>query len=106
MPYLRAHETIWCAVLPSFTLPRPTSPRILTPAAASSLKSSSTMPCSMTGAPAEIFTPPGRWDFAGGDHRGDAAVQVAVDPAELILAGSPVAADRMNVAVDETGCEG
>ena len=33
-------------------------------------------------------------------------MQVAVDPAELILAGRPVAANGMNVAVDEAGREG
>ncbi len=32
-------------------------------------------------------------------------MQIAVDPAELILAGCPVAADGMNVAVDEPGGE-
>src|SRR5438270_421470 len=60
MPYLRAQPTILRAVGPSFTPPSPTSPSSLTPAAASSLKSSSVMPGSITGAPACIFTPPGR----------------------------------------------
>jgi len=60
MPYLRAHPTILRAVGPSLTPPRPTSPSSRTPAAASSLKSSSTISCSMTGAPAWIFTPLGR----------------------------------------------
>ena len=60
MPYLRAQPTILRAVGPSLTPPRPTSPSSFTPAAASSLKSSSTMPLSITGAPACTFTPPGR----------------------------------------------
>src|SRR5210317_1339460 len=60
MPYLRAHLTICAAVSPALTEPRPTSPSSLTPASASSLKSDSTMPSSMTGAPASIFTPDGR----------------------------------------------
>src|SRR5664279_1760024 len=45
-------------------------------------------------------------DFTRGDHRGDATVHIAVDPAELILAGRPVAADGMNVAVDEPWYQG
>ena len=57
MPYLRAQATILRAVGPSFTPPRPTSPRKRTPAAASSWKSCSSMPGSITGAPAWTFTP-------------------------------------------------
>src|SRR5256885_5224483 len=60
MPYLRAQPTIFRAVGPSLTPPRPTSPNSLTPAAANSLKSSSTISHSITGAPACTFTPPGR----------------------------------------------
>ena len=126
MPYLRAHPTILRAVGPSLTPPRPTSPSSLTPAAANSLKSSSTISHSMTGAPACTFTPPGRSvqnarcakiaialsaddiarpaghvDFAGRDHRGDAAMQIAVDPADLVLPRRPVAGDGMDMAVDQ-----
>src|SRR3979411_1785942 len=32
-------------------------------------------------------------------------MQVAIDPAELTLAGRPIAANGMNMAVDETGGE-
>src|SRR5260370_28266685 len=53
-----------------------------------------------------ILRTAGRVDFAGGDHRGDAAVEVAIDPAKLILAGRPVAADGMDVAIYEAGSEG
>ena len=38
--------------------------------------------------------------------RGDAAMEKAVDPAELILARRPVAEHRMHMAVDETGTDG
>ena len=44
--------------------------------------------------------------FARGNHRGDSAVQVAVDPANLVLARSPIAGDRMHVAVDQSGRQG
>ena len=57
MPYLRAQATICFAFAPSFTPPRPTSPRSFTPASASSLKSCSVMPGSITGAPACSLTP-------------------------------------------------
>ncbi|MCC2666002.1 MAG: hypothetical protein K0S35_3924 [Geminicoccaceae bacterium] len=60
MPYLRAQATICLASSPRLTPPSPTSPSSLTPASAMSLKSSSTMPCSSTGAPACSLTPPGR----------------------------------------------
>ena len=88
------------------------------------------MPCSRTGAPGvdlhasgakrlegalrkdrhrlqtdDIFRAAGRVDFSGGNHRGDAAVQTAVDPAQLVLAGRPIAADRMHVAVDQSRSE-
>ena len=126
MPYLRAQATICFAFAPSLTPPRPTSPRSFTPASASSLKSCSVMPGSITGAPACSLTPltrkllnarcakmacafrptmsrgrPGLMHLPGRDHRGDAAVQRRVDPAELVLARSPVARDRVDVAVDE-----
>src|SRR5260221_94138 len=45
---------------------------------------------------------PGVWTSPA-DHRGDAAVQIAIDPPELILAWRPIAADGMDVAVDEAG---
>ena len=48
----------------------------------------------------------GHVDFAGGDHRGDPAVQVRVDPVELVLPRRPVAGDGMDVAVDQAGCDG
>ena len=51
----------------------------------------------------DIFGPPGSVNLSRRDHCGDAAVQIAVNPAELILAWSPVAADGMHVAVDEAG---
>ena len=47
----------------------------------------------------------GHVDLSGGNQRGDAAVQGAVDPMELLLAGRVVADDGMNVAVDQTGGE-
>src|SRR5271156_2630288 len=55
MPYLRAQATISRAVGPSLTPPSPTSPRKRTPAAASSSKSCSSLPASITGAPAPTF---------------------------------------------------
>ena len=58
MPCLRAQATICAASWPAFTEPRPISPRSPTPAAASSAKSCSTMPFSITGAPASTLTPP------------------------------------------------
>src|SRR6202046_706191 len=57
MPYLRAQATILRAVGPSLTPPSPTSPRKRTPAEASSSKSCSSIPGSITGAPACTFTP-------------------------------------------------
>src|SRR5574337_96808 len=60
MPYLRAQATICPASSPALTEPSPTSPSSLTPASASSLKSCSAIPFSMTGAPASTLTPPGR----------------------------------------------
>ena len=52
-----------------------------------------------------IFRAAGRVDFTGGNHRGDATVQAAVDPSELVLARRPIAADGMYVAVDQSGSE-
>src|SRR2546427_258156 len=43
--------------------------------------------------------------FACGNHRGHATMHVAVDPSQLILTGSPVARDRMYMAVDESWTE-
>ncbi len=76
MPYLRAQSTICRAVAPSFTVPRPTSPSRVTPAAASSAKSCSSMPCSITGAPASTFTPEGR-KFS---YQRCAAIAIALRP--------------------------
>ncbi len=45
----------------------------------------------------------GHVNFAGGNHRGDAAVEIAVDPADLVLPWRPVARDGMNMAVDQAG---
>jgi len=53
--------------------------------------------------PDDIFRATRSVYLSGRDHRGDAAMHVAVDPPELILAGRPVAANRMHMAVDETG---
>ena len=55
--------------------------------------------------PDYIFRAAGGVDFAGGDHGGDSAMQVAVDPADLILPRRPVAGDGMHVAVDQAGCK-
>ena len=60
IPCLRAQPTMRSASSPALTLPRPTSPSNVTPAAARSMKSCSSMPCSITGAPACTFTPFGR----------------------------------------------
>src|SRR5207249_4040354 len=51
--------------------------------------------------PDYIFRPPGRMHLASGDHCGDAAVHVAVNPSQLVLPWSPVAGDRVYVAVDQ-----
>ncbi len=59
MPYLRAQAIILRPVVPSFTVPRPTSPTSVTPASASSLKSFSSRPCSRMRAPARTFMPVG-----------------------------------------------
>ena len=84
------------------------------------------MPGSMQGAPAWTLTPPGRKfancalrrngqrleaddvaraarhvHLAGRDHGGDAAIEVGVDPADLVLARRPVAGDGVHVAVDQ-----
>src|SRR6266481_8271199 len=45
----------------------------------------------------------GHMNLAGGNHGGDAAMQVAVDPADLVLPRRPVAGDAMDVAVDQAG---
>src|SRR6516164_9726917 len=41
--------------------------------------------------------------FAGRNHRRDAAVKAAINPAQLVLPRRPVASDRMHVAVDQSG---
>ncbi|MEH2515958.1 hypothetical protein V1279_001531 [Bradyrhizobium sp. AZCC 1610] len=43
----------------------------------------------------------GHVNFACGDHGGDAAVEIAVDPVGLVLPRRPVAGDGMDVAVDQ-----
>jgi len=53
----------------------------------------------------DVFGAAGGVHFSGGDHCSDAAVKVAIDPAELILAGRPVPADGVHVAVYEAGGE-
>ncbi len=55
--------------------------------------------------PDDVARSAGHVHFAGGDHRGDAAMQARVDPAELILARRPVAGNRMHMAVDKAGDE-
>src|SRR3989442_7177668 len=60
IPCVLAQRTIGAASLPDLTEPSPISPTSLTPAAAISAKSFSTMPSSRMGAPAWTFTPPGR----------------------------------------------
>jgi len=51
----------------------------------------------------DIARPARHVHLAGGDHGGDAAMQVAVDPAHLVLPRCPVASDGMNMAVDQAG---
>src|SRR5580704_560952 len=53
----------------------------------------------------DVFGAARRMHFAGGNHGGDAAMQAAIDPAELILARSPVAGNGMDVTIDEAGTE-
>ena len=53
--------------------------------------------------PDDVARPARRVHFAGRDHRGDAAMQAGVDPAELVLPGRPVAGYRMDMAVDQAG---
>ncbi len=48
----------------------------------------------------------GHVDLARGNHGGDAAVQKAVDPADLVLPRGPVAGDGMHMAVDQAGRHG
>jgi len=54
----------------------------------------------------DVARPAGRMDLASRDHRGDAAVEAAVDPVELLLARGVVADDRVDMAVDQAGAEG
>src|SRR5262249_52746821 len=53
----------------------------------------------------DVLRAPGQMDLAGGNHGGDTAVQEAVDPIQLALPWSPVAEDRVDVAVDQAGDE-
>src|SRR5581483_3842776 len=55
--------------------------------------------------PDNVLGTAGSMNLSCGNHGGDTAVQVAIDPAELVLPGSPVARYRMNVAVNEAGSE-
>ena len=130
MPYLRAQATIRLASSPCLTPPRPTSPSSLTPASASSRKSLLDHAClEHRGAgvqldparaevreralgrdrqrldPDHVPRPSRQMDLARRDHRRDAAVQEAVDPVQLALAGRPVAEHRVDVAVDQAGGE-
>ena len=45
-------------------------------------------------------------DFARRDKAGDRAVDVHLDPADLVLARSPVTENRVAMPVDQTGCDG
>ena len=47
--------------------------------------------------------PAGGMHLPGRDHGGDAAVEAALDPADLVLPRRPVAQHRMDVAVDQPG---
>src|ERR1019366_3595984 len=47
--------------------------------------------------------PAGHVTLAGEVHGGAAAVEKAVDPADLVLPRRPVAGDGMNMAVDQAG---
>src|SRR4030095_4775633 len=48
---------------------------------------------------------PRRVHLASRDHRRNATVQVTIDPAELILARSPIPGDRMYMTVHQPGRE-
>src|ERR1700736_6430868 len=54
----------------------------------------------------DIARAAGHMNFAGRDHGGDAAVQITVDPVDLVLPRRPVAGDGMDVAVDQAGRDG
>ena len=41
--------------------------------------------------------------FTSRNHGGDAAVEAAVDPADLILARGPITGDRVDVTVNQSG---
>src|ERR1700733_5307006 len=88
MPYLRAQPTILRAVGPSLTPPRPE--RALR-------KDRHRLEAN------DVAGPAGHVHFAGRDHGGDAAMQIAVDPAALILPRRPVAGDGVDMAVDQAG---
>ncbi len=49
-----------------------------------------------------IFRPPRRVHLARGNHRSDSAMQVAVDPANLVLPRRPISGHRMHMAVDQS----
>ena len=50
-----------------------------------------------------VARPSGHVDLARRNHGGDAAMQIAVDPAGLVLPRGPVAGDRVDMAVDQAG---
>ena len=52
--------------------------------------------------PDNVFRAPGRVNFSGGNHRRHAAMQAAVDPAQLILSRRPIATYRVYVAIDQS----
>ena len=56
--------------------------------------------------PDDVAGTAGHVDLAGGNHGGDAAMEVAVDPADLVLPRRPVAGDGMDVAVDQARRDG
>src|ERR1700722_13821302 len=53
--------------------------------------------------PDHIARPAGHVPLTRRDHRGDAAVEKTVDPADLVLPRRPVPGDGMNMAVDQAG---
>ena len=53
-----------------------------------------------------ILRAAGQVNFAGRNHRGDAAMHGRIDPVGLVLARRPVAEHRMDMAVDQPGTQG
>jgi hypothetical protein len=131
MPYLRDHATIFFASSPALTEPSPISPSHFTPALGHlgevfldhALLDDRCAGMHLHAAGAEgveaalrgdrerleaddVLGTAGQMHLAGGDHRGDAAVEEGVDPAELALPRRPVAEHRVHVAVDQAGRDG